>query len=468
MSITSLRRALAPADIARIASLALPITLGQLAVVGMTVTDVVIAGRASTDDLAAVTLGSTVFNLSIMVVIGVVLANTSIIGQARGEGSVAGVRRQFQNCLWLSAPLGLLAAASIAVGIGVLAHIDTTPAIITIAQGYLLPMLGSGFLMPFVLAFRSSFEGLGQARPPMVLNLLGFLANIPLDMALVQGWWGLPAMGGAGCGWATLVVMFLIVASQALYARYAASFARYRLFAGFARPQWSIIRKILRVGLPIGGAILAEGGFFLLIPLLIAPLGAVAVSGHAVAITVDWMMFMVPLGIAQAISVLVANAVGQGEPGHARRICAAGLALTATLALVQAGIVIAFRVPIAALYSDDTGVQELAAHLLIYAAAFRVFDAINVGGNGALRGYQDTRITLILALSAYWIIGFPVSYSLALTALWGQPMGVEGFWVGMVVTLALTACLTSARVRRTSAAAVRRYHRHQASLSKAA
>ena len=454
MSITSIRRALAPADIARIVSLALPITLGQLAVVGMTVTDVVIAGRASTDDLAAVTLGSTVFNLSIMVVIGVVLANSSIIGQARGEGSGAGVRRQFQNCLWLSAPLGLLAAASIAVGIGVLAHIDTTPAIVTIAQGYLLPMLGSGFLMPFVLAFRTSFEGLGQARPAMALNLLGFLVNIPLDMALVQGWWGLPAMGGAGCGWATLVVMFLIVASQALYARYAASFARYRLFAGFARPQWSIIRKTLRVGLPIGGAILAEGGFFLLIPLLVAPLGAVVVSGHAVAITVDWMMFMVPLGISQAIAVLVANAIGQRDAVNARRVCATGLALTASIALIQAMVVILFRESIAALYSEDTGVRALASHLLLYAAAFRVFDAINVGGNGALRGYQDTRITLVLALSAYWIVGFPLSYSLALTSVWGQPMGVEGFWVGMVVTLALTACLTTARVRRTSRRAI--------------
>lgn len=454
MPATFIHRALAPADVLRMLRLALPITLGQLAVVGMTVTDILVAGRASTDDLAAVTLGSTVFNLSIMLVIGIVLANSPITGQAHGAGDFVGVRRQLQNCLWLSLPLGLFAAACIAVGIGILAHIGTTPVIAAIARGYLWPMLGSGFLMPFMLAFRTSFEGMGHARPAMLFNVLGFALNIPLAFALVQGWWGLPAMGGAGCGWATLIVVLLIVVSEALYAHFSVTFARYRLFAAAGLPRWSVIRETLRIGLPIGGAILAEGGFFLLIPLLVAPLGAVVVSGHAVAITVDWMMFMVPLGISQAIAVLVANAIGQHDAVNARRVCATGLVLTATIALVQASVVILFREPIAALYSEDTGVRALASHLLMYAAAFRVFDAINVGGNGALRGYQDTRITLVLALSAYWIVGFPLSYSLALTSVWGQPMGVEGFWVGMVVTLALTACLTTTRVRRTSRRAI--------------
>lgn len=434
--------------------LALPITLGQLAVVGMTVTDIIVAGRASTDDLAAITIGSTVFNLAIMLVIGIVLANSPIIGQLHGERDYSGLRRQLQNCLWLSVPLGLFAAGCITIGLGVLAHIDTAPVIAAIARNYLLPMLGTAFLMPFVLTLRTTFEGMGHARPAMLFNLVGFAVNIPLDFALVQGWWGLPAMGGAGCGWATLIVLLLIVVIEALYARFSATFARYRLFAAFSLPRWPVIRETLKVGLPIGGAILAEGGFFLLIPLLIARLGAVIVSGHAVAITVDWMMFMVPLGIGQAISVLVAHGIGRRAPVDARRVCVTGLALTAAIALVQATLVITFREPIAALYSEDAEVRRLASHLLVYAAAFRVFDAINVGGNGALRGYKDTRITLVLALSAYWIVGFPLSYSLALTDFWGRPMGVEGFWVGMVVTLGLTACLTTARVWRTSRRAI--------------
>lgn len=440
------RRAGAP----RLLRLALPITLGQLAVVGMSVTDVIVAGQVGANDLAGVTLGGTVFNLAIMLIIGIVLGNGPIVGQLYGARDREGLRRQLHNCLWLSLPLGAVAVACMAIGSAALDHIDTTDSIRAVATGYLLPMLGAAFLMPFLLSFRTTFEGMGHVRPAMVFQLLGFVLNIPLDFALVLGWWGLPALGGAGCGWATLAVMLFIVVGEALFARHSRLLAGYRLLTGIALPQWRGCREILRVGLPIGGAILAEGGFFLLIPLLIAHLGAVVIGGHAVAISFDWLMFMIPLGIGQAISVQVAHELGRGQPELARRACLTGLGLTTAIALVQAGLVVALREPIAALFTTDRAVRELAAHLLLFAAAFRVFDAINVGGNGALRGYQDTGITLVLAVTGYWLVGFPLAYSLALTSFWGPPLGVEGFWIGMVISLAITSALTSARLLHTS------------------
>lgn len=444
------------AGVSRLLRLALPITLGQLAVVGMTVTDIIVAGQLSANDLAGVTLGGTVFNLAIMLVIGTVLGNGPLIGRLYGAQDREGLRRQLHNCLWLSLPLGMIAVALMAFALAVLGHIDTTEVIRNVARGYLLPMLGAAFLMPFLLSFRTTFEGMGQVRPAMLFQLLGFVVNIPLDFALVFGWWGLPAQGGAGCGWATLTVMLFIVTGEALFARYSRLLAVYGLLRHIALPQWRGCREILRVGLPIGGAILAEGGFFLLIPLLIAHLGAVVLGGHAVAISFDWLMFMIPLGIGQAIAVQVSHELGRARPHLARRACLTGLGLTAAIALVQAGLVVALREQIAALFTTDAAVRELAARLLLYAAAFRVFDAINVGGNGALRGYQDTGITLVLATTGYWLVGFPLAYSLALTSFWGPPLGVEGFWIGMVISLAVTSALTSARLQRTSRRAQRR------------
>lgn len=434
----------------RLVRLALPITVGQLAIVGMTITDIIIAGRTSTDDLAGVSLGGTVFNLAIMLVVGIVLGNGPIIGQLYGAGNIKALRQQLQSCLWLSLPLGLLCTCLVGIGMLFLPRLDINEHVTDITVRYLLPMLGTAFLLPFMMALRTTFEGMGQARPAMTFNLIGFLVNIPLDYALVLGKWGLPALGGAGCGWASFMVCLFIVAGEVWYARYANALRNYRLLTSAAPIDLRMIRETLRIGLPVGGAILSEGGFFMLIPLLIAHLGAAVVGGHSVAISFDWAMFMIPMGISQAISVHCAHEIGRQNPVVARRICFTGLGLTTCIALVQAAFVIVFREQIAALFSPDSTVQELASHLLIYAAAFRVFDAINVGANGALRGYKDTRITVILTFTGYWIIGFPLSYSLALTDLWGAPLGVEGFWIGMVITLILISCLAGIRLDQTS------------------
>jgi MATE family multidrug resistance protein len=439
---------------ARMFKLALPITIGQLAIFGMSVTDIIIAGRLSTNDLAAVTLGSTVFNLSIMLVIGIILGNGPIIGQLFSAGKTRALKEQFQNCLWLSLPLGLLCSLFIGTGIVLLPQLDSPAEITNIAIRYLFPMLGSAFLLPYIMTFRTTFESMGQARTAMVFNLAGFAINIPLDYILVMGDWGMPALGGAGCGWATFIVSLLIVGGEALYARSARTLRAYQLLNFKQAFDGERIKETLRLGLPIGGAILAEGGFFLLIPLLIAHLGAVTVSGHSVAISFDWMMFMIPMGISQAISILIAHELGRHQAYQAQVMCTTGLILTAAIALCQGAFVLLFREQIAALFTPDTAVQKLAASLLVYAAIFRVFDAINIGGNGALRGYKDTRITLILAFVGYWLIGFPLSYSLALSDLWGAPLGVEGFWIGMVIALIITASLTTTRLYFTARNAV--------------
>jgi multidrug resistance protein, MATE family len=438
------------ANITRLLRLALPVTIGQLAIVGMSITDIIIAGKFSTNDLAGVALGSAIFNLSIMLTVGIVLGNGPIIAQFFGAGDRYSVRDQCQNCLRLCGPLGLFSAGLVGGGIIAIPLIETAPAVALATNTYLWPMVGTAFVLPFMLAFRTTFESMGQARPAMIFNALGFLINIPLDYALVFGYWGLPELGGAGCGWASLVVSLFIVIGEFLYARRATALAGYGLLRPSLPVNWRRIKETLRVGVPIGFAILAEGGFFLIIPLFIAHLGAVIVAGHSIAISFDWAMFMIPLGISQAISVLSAHEIGRGRGDMARKICYAGLGLTVVIALFQASLVVIFRHNIAAFFSPDPQVKQVAALLLVYAAAFRVFDAINVAGNGALRGYKDTRITVILALTGYWLIGFPLSYSLALTEFWGPPLGVEGFWTGMVAALIITSILTSLRVYKTT------------------
>lgn len=438
----------------RLLRLAIPITVGQLAIVGMSVTDIIVAGRLSTEDLAGVTLGSSVFNLAIMLVVGIILANGPLVGQLFGAGKFEDIPRQLQSCLWLAVPLGLASVGFLVVTLALLPRLAPSHNILTICQQYIYPMFGTALLLPFMLALRTTFEGLGKARPAMVLNVLGFGLNIFLDVALVFGYWGFPKLGGAGCGWATLLVAAMIVLGEIIYARQVHIQASQHLLARWHWPDVARIKETLRVGLPIGGTMLAEGGFFLVIPLLIAHRGAVEVGGHAIALSFDWVMYMIPLGLAQAMSVLAAHELGHRQPTVARRLCLTGLIITVALALLQAALVIGLRGPIASLYSPDADVQALAASLLIYAAGFRIFDAINVAANGALRGYKDTRFPALLTIVGYWGIGFPLGYSLALTDWWGAAWGVEGFWAGTVIALIFIALLSIARFFKTSRLAI--------------
>ena len=200
----------------RLARMAGPLVIGQFAVMGMGVTDVIIAGHAGTDDLAAVTIGYYVWDLGMLLVFGILLANSALIGPRYGSGDHEGVRRQFQQCLWLSLPLALFSGLLIWLAILLLPRLDLTPEVARIAAGYLYPTIGSAMLIPVALTFRTTAEGLGLTRPVMWLMLGAFLINIPMNYVLVHGLFGLPKLGGAGCGWATLIAFLLLMIAWTL------------------------------------------------------------------------------------------------------------------------------------------------------------------------------------------------------------------------------------------------------------
>lgn len=445
------------AESRRVLALALPLVTGQLALVGMGVTDVVVAGHAGTDDLAAVTLGFYAWDLAMLLVFGVMLANTALVGHQYGAGNVAGIRRQFQQTLWLALPLALLSGLAIFGAMHAVRFLDVTPAVADIAAGYLLPTIGTAVLLPLALCFRTTHEGLGLTRPVMWLNLGAFLVNIPLDYALVLGGFGLPRMGGAGCGWATLASFSLLVLAWTLYSLSAPALRRYRLWADFGPPCARELRSLLALGLPIGLSLLGVGGFFAVLPMLMASLGAVAIAGHAVAITVDTLMLTIPLGVGQAMSVRVAHELGGGNPRGAREVCATGMLLLVGIALVQAGAIVALRHPITALFTRDSAVAELGTTLLLFAAAYRVFDSVQIGAGMALRGYKDTRVASAINIAAYWLFGLPLCWTLAMGSPWHAGLGVAGFWAGMLAAIGVAALAIAWRLARTS-----RRHLHAA------
>jgi MATE family multidrug resistance protein len=318
------------------------------------------------------------------------------------------------------------------------------------AMGY-LQAIAFGFpALALYQVLRGFSDGLGSTRPSMVISLFGLLLNIPLNYVFIYGKLGLPAMGGVGCGWATALVMWFMFGAMLLWVHWAPVYQSSRLFEHLERPQWVAIRGLLAVGLPIGIAIFAEASIFSVIALLIGSLGANVVAGHQIALNFSSMVFTIPYSLAMAATVRVGQALGRGAPREARFGAGVAMATALAYACCSASLMLWLRADIARLYTTDAEVLAVAGALLMYSALFQFSDAIQVTAAGALRGYQDTRATMLITLLAYWGIGLPIGYGLGLGHLFGPPSGPQGLWQGLVVGLTCAAALLGVRLQRSA------------------
>jgi len=230
----------------------------------------------------------------------------------------------------------------------------------------------------------------------------------------------------------------------AVYVSRRPQYALFELFDRFSRPSPREIGGLLRVGVPIGVTIFFEASLFVSTALLIGTLGALPIAAHQVAINFASMAFMVPLGMAGAITVRVGNALGRGDPQGARRAGFVGISLAVGFGLLSALVMLLFPEWIARIYTTEREVIEMAAGLLLFAAIFQVSDCLQVASAGALRGLKDTRIPMIYSVVSYWAVGLTLGTWLTFRQGWGAP----GMWVGMIAGLSTAAVLLGSRFLR--------------------
>ncbi|UVM20375.1 MATE family efflux transporter [Pseudomonas wadenswilerensis] len=436
--------------------LATPIIIAQLATTAMGFVDAVMAGRVSARDLAAVALGNSIWIPVYLLMTGTLLATTPKVAQRYGAGQHAEIGPLVRQALWLALSVGLIASGLLLSAEPILQVMKVDPQLVAPSMGYLQ---GIAFGFPGVALYyvlRCYSDALGRTRPSMVIGLSGLLLNIPLNYVLIYGHFGLPALGGVGCGWASGIVMWFMALSMAAWTRWAPAYAMSRVLVRVDKPQWPVIKRLVGVGLPIGIAVFAESSIFAVIALLIGSLGPTVVAGHQIALNISSLLFMIPYSLGMAVTVRVGQAVGAGLPRQARFAALVGLGAALVFACFSASLILLMREPIASIYTPDTAVIQIAAMLIVYAALYQFSDAIQVIAAGALRGYQDTRVTMILTLFAYWGIGLPVGYVLGLTDLLGPASGPNGLWEGLIAGLTCAALMLAIRLARSSAKHIRR------------
>lgn len=439
-------------ELKKLLPLAGPLVANNLALAGMNFSDTVMAGRLGAIDLAAVAVGNNVWIVVFLFGLGVLMSMSPVAAQYFGGGRVSEVGRAMRQGLWLSQLLALLLFLVLRQSGHLLAAIGIDPEILPKTNGYIAAIsLGLPAIYAY-LCLRFTSEGIGHTRPIMLIAIFGLLINVLFNYLLMFGKLGFPRLGAVGCGYASAISMWLMFTGMLLYVKRHHLYEKFELFSKFEWPSRDGQRELLGLGLPIGLSVLSEAGLFSAVALLMGTLGATIVAAHQIAINYAATMFMIPLALHSATTIRVGQAAGGSQMELARFAGFVGIGLCGAVMTVSAILMLIFGQQIAAFYTIDPQVRELAVALLFIAAIFQVSDGLQVGAAGALRGFKDTRIPMAINIFSYWVIGFPMAYIFGI----GLRLGPQSVWIALVVGLTLCAILLNLRYAAISRAAVRR------------
>lgn len=438
LSLTHYRPAAYAKQTKQLLSLALPMLLAQIAQVGTGFVDTVMAGGAGIDDLAAVALGNSLFVTVYVSLMGVMTALNPILSEQYGQND-SNIGETGRQGLWLGLWLGLVGLGLLWAVIGLfLGQFELTDYTLAVTGEYIWYV---GLAMPAAMVHRALHAyalSLNRPSPITYMSWLCFFLNIPLNYAFVYGQWGMPKLGGAGCGLATAMVFWINTLLLGAYIAKHRYFRPFGLMAKFSLPSLAWQVRFLKLGIPIGLSFFIEVSLFTCIMFLVAKLDGNTekyVAAQQVLISLTSLIFMIPQSIGVASTTRVGYYLGRRQFAKARYVSGVAISFAVMLSLATALFLMVGKYALPRLFTDNGEVIAIAASLIVFAAAFQLVDAVQCVASYALRGYQLAKLPMVIHVIAFWGCGLIPGYYLA----FHQGMGIYGFWWALVASLAVAA-----------------------------
>ncbi len=424
--------------------LAAPLAFANLLQMAIYATDVVFIARLGTEALAAASLSTSLFGQMVWTFSGLTGAVAPLIAAELGRArhALREVRRSVRMALWLSVICGLAGMAVCMFGEPIMLAAGQNGAVAARAGSFLallafsmVPQIACNVLRTFVAALGRPVFAMGIIAMAVVVNALG-------NYMLVFGHFGAPAMGLEGSAVATVItsVATLLAYLGVIYSD--RRLRRYRILGRWWRAEWSRLREIVRIGVPIGLIVLAEGGLFNAATFLMGLIGPAQLAGHALAFQVAALAFQVPFGVGQAATIRVGYHYGARDVAAVGRAGWAALLVGIGFSLAAASAMLAFPHLILSAYvtvdaPGNAAMVGYALQFILVAAAFHLFDAVQTVAGGVLRGLQDTQVPMVLALLGYWLVGGVAAVALGFYT----PLAGLGVWIGLAIGLIVVSGL---------------------------
>ena len=435
-----------PAHFRATLALGIPLIGAQLAQLGINTTDVMIVGRLGAEQLAAMVLSAQFLFTILIFGSGFAIAVVPMVAQAYGRDDVVSVRRAMRMGLWVVTIYWLLMQPVFFNAEGILLAAGQKPDVARLAGDYIA--IGHFAVLPGLLynVIRALVSAIGRAGIILYVTITMLVMNAILAYGLVLGHFGMPALGRRGAAIVSLAVQtagFLFIVA---YVQTRVDTRRYEIFVRLWRPDWHALFEVVRLGLPISITVLAEVSLFTAASLLMGRIGTIQLAAHGIALQWASIAFMIPLGLSQAATVRVGVAHGKGDYHGLTRAAIAVTIVSCSISIIGSVLFATMPEFFASWFLDVKSLEApqvlaYAAPLIVVAGLFQLVDGLQAIANGLLRGLKDARVPMIMALIAYWPIGFFLAWLLAF------PLGFGGIgiWVGFLLGLGSAAVMLCIR-----------------------
>ncbi len=431
--------------------LAVPLALANLLQMAVYASDVIFVAHLGQEALAASSLAISIFALVNWGLLGLTGSVAPLIAAELGAKahSVREVRRTIRMALWLALASAITGMVICHFGEALMLATGQNPRIAERSQAFLsllsaalLPMIVSNVLRMFVSA-------MGRPVFATLITALAIIINVIGNLAFVFGYFGAPALGLQGSALASVITGFLTMIAYIIIIQSDRRMRRTHIWGRWWRPEWQRLRQMVRLGVPIALTVVAEGGLFGSAAYIMGNIGPAQLAAHAIALQIAAFFFQIPYGIGQGATIRVGWHFGAGDRqgiAHAGRaamlLCVGFQLVAAAIMLIAPHLLVSVYVNVRA--PGNAVMVGFAMQYLVIAAAFQLFDGVQTVAAGALRGLQDTRMPMIIALSGYWLAGFTTAFWLGL----GTPLEGLGVWIGLMAGLVVVAALLTWRWHR--------------------
>lgn len=431
--------------------LAWPLALANLLQMLVHAVDVIFVARLGEVELAASALGISVFGLLMWAFSGLTGIVAALIAEELGRKAhaVREVRRSVRMGLWLAVASGAIGMTicwfgeEIMLATGQNAHLaERAGSFMQIIMWAMIPMILASVLRNFVSA-------LGRPIFATAITCIALIASILGNYAFVFGNLGAPALGLEGSALASVLTALVQLTSYVVAILWDRRLRRYRIFGNWWRPEWERLRELIRLGTPVMVIIIAEAGLFSGAAFLMGRIGASELAGHTVALQIAALAFQVPFGVGQAATIRVGYHFGAGDREAIGRAGWVGIVMGGSFMCITAALMILSPELLLRIYVDpalpaNKAMVSFAISYMVVAAAFQLFDGIQAVAAGSLRGLQDTRVPMLIAIFSYWVPGYGVAIWLGFYT----PLQGTGVWIGLATGLVFAAVLLTWRWTR--------------------
>ena len=424
-----------------------PMLIAQLAQMGTGVVDTIMAGRYSELDLAAVAIGYNIWLPLFLMTLGVLLATTNIVAYEFGAGRKKTIRDFLPQSIWVALALGAILGPTCYFVEPILNLLNLDVMTQNKTADYLKAVAFGIPASAIFQALRCHTQGIGIIKPFAWASVIGFIANVPLNYAFIYGKWGIPEMGAAGCGWATAISMWLGPILISFYIAKSSALSPYIPELKIVKPNYSTIKNILTLGIPIGLTFFLEVLVFSIIGLMIATLGNAPMAAHQIAFNIWDVLYIPLLSVGMAMMTRVGHGLGEGNTLAVNLSIKCGFIIIAIISGISMAILLITPEPIISIYTKDMEITLVALTLLRLSAFFIIIDAVQVTCSFCLRAFKETRYPFIVMCLSYWCITLPIGLWFGLLNSSTPLEGATNFWKAMIAGITVAALLVGSRLR---------------------